>query len=156
MILWARRVDDPNRWHPPLEAMSQGSGIAVIDDVAIFTHIYRPHICPAKFANPEVPNAVEIAKEEQKARYDDYRDRDRGRKATEYRMHEAGPEVSGRVAAMIDCPKCKVSAGEFCVNIPKAAKGEKEYVKWPHHPRFAEAETLMENNTDTAATTKEK
>lgn len=136
-ILWARRNDDPERWGRPLDAMSQGAGVAIIDGVSHFVNIYMPHVCPAEF---EDKTEAEEAKRNQVRDFEHSRDRDKDYKHANQRMRELGTERAFLRATMIDCVRCHVPAGEYCVNIPKAAKGIREYLKWPHMPRFIEGE----------------
>lgn len=146
-ILWARRADDPSRWARPLDAVSVGAGMAIVNDCAVFTNIYLPHVCEvAVKAAAEAKVDLLKAKAVQGKRYGEYMSNDRHRRAAQGRMHEAGKEVAFQIACSVPCVMCEVPEGEHCINLTKAGKGTKEYIQWPHIQRFIHGEHVRRND----------
>lgn len=125
-IVWARREDDPDRFHPPMEYVGEvflisGKG----EKVAEQRHAYRIHQCD--------PDRI--------IEWQDYQHRLAEAKGEEYTPYAAAREKQNEetwnLVLKVDCPRCERPVGEKCISLARhlLKTGEMQECRNPHPAR---------------------
>jgi hypothetical protein len=136
-IRWARRLEDPTRWLPPLEYAGEGFVLSTSDDsedhFASEVHVYKLHRCD--------PDKV-LAWQEYTERMADIQGT--APPGPSYALaRERDRENAWEQALKKPCPRCGVAKKVKCKSLGTVAKkkekesGEITETRWPHPERWS-------------------
>jgi len=130
-IRWVHRDDEPDRWHPPLEFDHQG--YVIVDDVVIYTNIYKRHDCDPD----DIKAWLDLKRNQAMAKGIDVEDID----AKEERIiaKEQQRDLYWAEALRVECPVCEAEVGQRCYNMSLWKKGIEEHTKNPHPKRLMDS-----------------
>lgn len=124
-IRWAKRVDDPDRYFPPLEYIGE---VFILDSsgAAVQVHGYKRHNCDPErvIAWQDYQLRLAEAKGEAFSPYEAARERDK--------------EIIWERVLKVECTRCDAPVNEKCrsMQLVHQRSGEIVYLKNPHPQRF--------------------